>query len=143
MALLHSSEIEPFDVAVVSIGVNDVTKGIPEHRWIEQQRRLRSLLMQRFAVRQVFFASIQPMHRFPALPQPLRWYLGRGAKKFNHRLGEWTERDAHVTLVKVDFPLDSEHMASDGFHPGKPAYQLWARVMAHAIWTAHVRSAHG
>lgn len=143
MALLHSSEIEPFDVAVVSIGVNDVTKGIPEHRWIEQQKRLRSLLMQRFAVRQVFFTSIPPMHRFPALPQPLRWYLGRGTKKFNDRLGEWTERDAHVTLVKVDFPLDSEHMASDGFHPGKPAYQLWARVMAHTIWTAHVRSALG
>lgn len=133
MALLHASDTEAFDVAVVSIGVNDVTKGVPERDWAEQLHRLRALLTQRFGVCQVFFSSIPPMHRFPALPQPLRWYLGRDAKKFNSRLSEWTAKDAHATLVKVDFPLDSRYTASDGFHPGRLAYVEWARSVGHAI----------
>lgn len=133
MALLNSSDNEPFDFTVVSIGVNDVTKGIPVHDWIEQLHRLQALLTQRFGVGQVFFTSIPPMHRFPALPQPLRWYLGRGAKKFNARLRDWSANEAQATMVKVDFPLDSQYIASDGFHPGRPAYVAWARSVVEAI----------
>ena len=111
-------------------------KGLALRLLIGQQRRLCALLMQRFGVRQVFFTSIPPVHRFPALPQPLRWYLGRGATKFNERLTEWSFHEPHATLVKVEFPSESHYMASDGFHPGRPAYEWWARATAQAILTA-------
>jgi hypothetical protein len=33
-------------------------------------------------------SGLPPMHRFPALPQPLRWYVGSRARDFNRVLAE-------------------------------------------------------
>jgi hypothetical protein len=31
-------------------------------------------------------SGLPPMHRFPALPQPLRWYIGSRARDFDRAL---------------------------------------------------------
>ncbi len=66
---------ERFDVAVVSIGVNDATGRTRSANWVERQATLVELLKTKFGVTHILLSS-SPMHVFPALPQPLRWYLG-------------------------------------------------------------------
>ena len=73
------------------------------------------------------------MHKFPALPQPLRWYLGRRAKQLNQDLLNVSRQFECVTTLAIELPENPELMAKDGFHPGKPVYQEWAENAAKLI----------
>ncbi|MDC0663420.1 SGNH/GDSL hydrolase family protein [Marinobacter sp. SS21] len=139
LALLEAEPEQRFDVAVLSVGVNDVTGRTSLQTWDKNLHRLHTCLTTRFGVRHVFFSPIPPMHAFPALPQPLRWWLGRRARHLNQALAERVSRHDNCTLLAGDYPIDPNLMAADGFHPGEEAYSLWASEAAGAIrrriWT--------
>lgn len=122
-----------FDVVVLSLGVNDVTRGVGLTRWLARQRALADLLQTRFEPRALLFTTLPPMHLFPALPQPLRWYLGARAHDFNDALADWLPRQQGCHLVAPEFQPDPAHIASDGFHPGPAAYTAWATRIARDI----------
>ena len=122
-----------FDVVVLSLGVNDVTRSVGRKRWLARQTALADLLQARFAPRAVLFTALPPMHLFPALPQPLRWYLGARARDFNAALAAWLPGRPGCHLVEPDFQPDAAHIASDGFHPGPAAYRAWAMQVARDI----------
>jgi lysophospholipase L1-like esterase len=133
LAKLETTPQEAFDVVVTSIGVNDVTHGTGRQTWIARQEKIIRLLLSKFDSPHVILSGVPPMHLFPALPQPLRWYLGGRAKQFNHALKESVERCSQCTFVKIDFPLETSYMADDGFHPGARAYSFWADHLAGII----------
>ena len=133
---------ERFDVVVLSLGVNDVTGGIGRARWLARQTALADLLHVRFAPRVILFTELPPPpglegggfgNLFPALPQPLRWYLGARARDFNAALADRLPRRQGCHLVAPDFAPDTAHIASDGFHPGPAAYAAWATRVARDI----------
>lgn len=130
---LAAIEPTPFDVVLLSLGVNDVTGGTRAGDWIVQQRRLVDLLRDRFGVRHVLFTCLPPMHAFPALPQPLRWVLGERARQFTALLHSSIAVAPGCEVVTPRLPLDPAYMASDGFHPGPPAYAEWGREAAAII----------
>jgi lysophospholipase L1-like esterase len=134
---MHTAEAEDFDVVVTSIGVNDATAGTALKTWRAQQQKLMTLLKEKFAVRHILVSAVPPMHHFPALPQPLRWYMGLRAQRLNRALALQLQNDAEGELVMADFPLEDGYMASDGFHPGPLAYAVWAaqidRVLARRL----------
>ena len=119
-----------FDVVVLSLGVNDVTRGIGRSRWLAGQAALADMLQARFAARAVLFTALPPMHLFPALPQPLRWYLGARALDFNVALADWLPSSPGCYLSAPEFEPASDYIASDGFHPGPAAYAAWAMRIA-------------
>ncbi len=133
LALLEDEPEKVFDVAVLSVGVNDVTGRTSLTAWRESLKRLHACLNTRFGVGHVFFSPIPPMHVFPALPQPLRWWLGRRAGQLNEVLAKMVNQHDDCTLLAGDYPIDPKLMAADGFHPGEEAYALWAREAAGAI----------
>ncbi|MEE9913915.1 MAG: SGNH/GDSL hydrolase family protein [Deltaproteobacteria bacterium] len=133
LAALETASPEVFDVVVTSIGVNDVTHGTKIRKWINQQRQIIDLLQSKFHARYILLSSLPPMHLFPALPQPLRWYLGMRARRFNGLLTEIAADCSRCELVTTHFPLEDAYMAADGFHPGALAYSLWAAQIAAAI----------
>ena len=130
---LETEPRERFDVAVTSTGVNDVTGGTRQGQWLAIQHQLVELLERKFQTRHILLSSIPPMHGFPALPQPLRWYLGKRAGRLNQVLRHWAEPRERCEFVRIDFPLRPELMASDGFHPGVAAYSMWASQLAAII----------
>jgi lysophospholipase L1-like esterase len=91
------------------------------------------LLQSKFQTQHILLSGIPPMHLFPALPQPLRWFLGRRALQFNGALKKLAEGCEPCEFVAIDFPLDTTYMAADGFHPGALAYSLWANHLAAII----------
>jgi len=132
-AMLETVSPEIFDVVVTSIGVNDVTHGTMARQWINQYRQIMDLLQSKFHARYIFISGLPPMHLFPALPQPLRWYLGVRAKRFNGLLMEIAADCNRCELVTTHFPLEDAYMAADGFHPGALAYCVWANQLAASI----------
>lgn len=118
---------EKFDLVVTSLGVNDVTRGLGVSRWLKQQRRLRYLLLDKFSASQIIVSSLPPVGRFPALPSPLRWYLGKRAEHFSFRLRRDLAVAANCHFLPLEFDLPASAMATDGFHPGLAVYAQWAR----------------
>lgn len=133
LTTLETLDPEPFDVVVTSIGVNDVTHATGTRKWMGQQARIVDLLQSRFQSRHIILSSLPPMHLFPALPQPLRWYLGARAGRFNRALRQFADGNDRCVFISIDFPLETAYMAADGFHPGAPAYALWAHHIADII----------
>ena len=125
----------PFDVVVTSLGVNDVTGGCSPGRWIAAQARLVALLRQEFGANRILLSALPPMHLFPALPQPLRAYLGAQALHYNAALRTFAQTTSGCTWVPLDLKQDRAHMASDGFHPGPAIYAAWAERLAQRIDT--------
>ena len=122
-----------FDVAVTSLGVNDVTAGRALPTWLEQQQTLVHLLRTKFQARHIVLSGLPPVHKFPALPQPLRWYVGKQVRQFDQALYTWAQTQSDCAYVNLNLDFDVSWLASDKFHPGAPIYQEWGRAAAQQI----------
>jgi lysophospholipase L1-like esterase len=121
---------EPFDAAVIALGVNDVTRMVRLDRWTAQAAALHDLLQTRFGVRCTVWSGVPPMQRFPALPAPLRHVLGALAARNDAALANLARRRPGLVHLPLDLPLTADLMAEDGFHPGPKATPLWAAGIA-------------
>jgi lysophospholipase L1-like esterase len=124
---------QEFDVAVTSLGVNDAIAMVGVRRWRRRQARLRQLLRDKFGVASLVISGLPPMHRFPALPQPLRWHIGLRATQLNRALERDVAAEPDSHFIDLRFSGDMTMMSSDGFHPGPEIYAEWARRVAKAI----------
>lgn len=130
---LQQAEPQDFDIAVIALGVNDVTSNIAVRSWLRQQTALFELLLTRFSLRRIYVSGFPPVGRFPLLPHPLRWVLGRKAghhDKALQRLADGRDDIHHVPLAPT---LTTSQMAEDGFHPGPEVYREWGHGMAQVI----------
>ena len=132
LAELRRQPPQIFDVAITALGVNDVTSGRPLTVWKQQQRALVAELRERFEARDILLSGLPPVSCFPALPQPLRWYLGRRAERFDRALRGLAEEEG-CRFVAIDFTSDVGLMAADGFHPGPSIYAEWGARLARRV----------
>ena len=130
---LHKTPPAPFDVAVTSLGVNDVTARRTLPRWLEQQQELVALLRTKFQVRRIVLSGLPPVHKFPALPQPLRWYVGSEVRRFDRALYAWAQTQPDCDYVNLNLDFTPSWLARDQFHPGPPIYQHWGSTIAQQI----------
>ena len=133
LASLSRLDPAPFDVAVLAIGVNDVTRVVTKAQWVARQQALHHLLQDRFGVTCIIASGVPPMGLFPLLPQPLRWILGCQADRLDSALAGMAGQSGVVCHVPFDFPHDPEFFASDGFHPSVKANTHWAAILAARI----------
>ena len=118
---------------ITVFGVNDVTHMHSTDRWKQEQQALFESLQLRYARPHVIACGLPPVSRFPALPQPLRWHLGKRAEQFDAQLQALTVRQDKHHYCALDFSLDERLIASDGFHPGAGIYKPWAEKLAGII----------
>jgi lysophospholipase L1-like esterase len=130
IGMLEQQAISIFDIVVISLGVNDVLSKLTAKQWVSQQHALIKLLRQRFNTKHILLTKIPPMNQFPALPQPLRWYLGARCHEFNDALAHSIIGQQQVDLIDLTSQVSGEHMASDGFHPGEVIYDKWGEALA-------------
>lgn len=121
------------DAVVLALGVNDSTRLVPVTRWMSQQSRLLELLTRDYGVQRFYVSGVPPLDRFPLLPQPLRWVLGRRAAQLDSALREMLAGRPECTYVTIDLELNPQLMAEDGFHPGPVVYAEWAKTVAAEI----------
>jgi lysophospholipase L1-like esterase len=124
---------QSFDIAILALGVNDVTGAISQGQFARQQQDLAQLLTNRFGVRQILACGVPHMEHFPALPQPLAWALGRQAQRLDNRLARLSMQIVGLHHLPFELPSDPELAAEDGYHPNPHAYALWAERLAKEI----------
>lgn len=122
-----------YDVAVVVLGVNDITRAVPLWRFLARRRALHGLLATRFRCTRIIATGLPPMGRFPLLPQPLRHTLGRSATRFDSALARLCGTDPACTHVPLDLPFSPDMVAPDGFHPSEAAYAALAGLLANRL----------
>ena len=130
--------IGPATVLVVALGVNDVTSQMSPQRYVANLRLLCERLMAQAGVEHIVFSGLPPMHLLPVAPQPLRWYLGRYARKLDRALRDWIDAEAALRYCSLQWALPHE-MAIDRFHPGHGQYAQWARMSAEIIESEFLR----
>jgi len=133
LQFVHALPPEAFDAVVLSLGVNDVTGGRIVGTWLQQIEELVALLRANLGARQVILTCLPPMHSFPALPQPLRWFLGARALQFNRALERWSESQPDCEFMRLNLDTEPGMMASDGYHPGPLIYAAWGAESARRI----------
>lgn len=124
---------DTFDVALTSLGTNDVTSSRRASSWLRQIDRLATLLRSKFRVRQIILSGMGRMEEFPAFPQPLAWYMGARARLFNRSLQSWISTQPDCEMIAMDQKIEPGMMAEDGFHPGPRIYELWGAAVAEKI----------
>lgn len=122
-----------FDIAVTSLGVNDVKAGVAKDQWMANQKKLVCLLREKFKVKRLLISAVPPMEMFPALPWPLGFYLGLCSSQMNRSMRVWLATQADCEFLEFNLPFDEGLMAEDGFHPGPKLHTLWGREIFERI----------
>ena len=126
---LYRHPLAEAETVLVVLGVNDITRLTPLRRLLRQRAALYARLKTEAGARRILVTGLPPMGRFPLLPQPLRWVMGRRAARFDAALARQAEA-LGCLYMRQAIPFAPELMAADGFHPGPAAYQLWAKAIA-------------
>jgi lysophospholipase L1-like esterase len=136
--LVRTTRLHPADLVVVVLGVNDATGQTSPGTYLAGLEQLHADVTTRTGARWTLFCGLPPMHRFTALPHPLRWYLGRCADLLDSSLKNWAGSKGHGYL-STRWSTDRALLASDGFHPGPRLYPQWADRLADSIMTHRLR----
>ena len=133
IAKLKSEQPESFKAAAISLGVNEVTCGRRVATWRAELDELANLLRAKFSVQRMVWSGVPCMHEFPALPQPLRWYLGSRAALLDQVLRTWVDSQGDCDFIAAPATDYGSMMAEDGFHPGPKVYELWGTEVARCL----------
>lgn len=122
-----------YEVVLTATGVNDLTGKASVSYSFKNQVYLVETIRKRFSPDLILISGLPPIYKFPSLPEPLRWYVGNKAKQLDNSLQWWSEKQPDCEHISLDFPIDVENMAMDGFHPGPVIYKLWSDSAAEII----------
>jgi lysophospholipase L1-like esterase len=136
--LLEDAPISHFDVVVLSMGANDATCLCSPRRWVLWQTQLAELITHRFAPNLLVHSAVPPMHACMALPQPLRWFMGRWALEINVRLSGLLFGQKKRIMHWHPTTTTLTGMAADGIHPSSSGYAQWADGLSQLILAAGV-----
>lgn len=136
-ALRDAPDLRPADLMLVVLGVNDAVAMTRTRTWLATLDALHALAVERAGVRLGWHSALPPMGRFPLLPQPLRWVLGREAARLDDALRSHLRDRADRRWIGLpDTPagtLPEGWMAADGYHPGPLGYAAWVGSLADAM----------
>jgi lysophospholipase L1-like esterase len=141
LKLLQDAPSAHFDVVVLSMGANDATSLCAPLRWAQWQNRLADLIEDRFEPDLLVHSAVPPMHACKALPQPLRWFMGRWARQMNATLAVQLVDQRRRTLHWHPETTTVSGMAADGLHPNSEGYSVWADGLSQHILATQARSA--
>jgi lysophospholipase L1-like esterase len=125
---------EPFDLIVLTVGINDLFDLRTLREWATDLRLLVEALTGEDGRTRVVVSGMPPARRLPAVPQPLRFVVCGRARAMD-RITRRISAACGATYVPITLPRASgrELYAADGFHPSEAGYRAWARMIAEAI----------
>jgi lysophospholipase L1-like esterase len=122
----------PIDVVVLALGVNDVLQFHGPRRWTRDLTQLIADVRERVGAAPVVLASVPPLGRCPAFPQPLRSVLGLRAAALDRAAQRCVRNLAGVAHSAG--PRDMAGMfGTDRFHPSIEGYHRWGAQIAESV----------
>lgn len=120
---------EPYDLVVISTGVNDITGLVSMKSFAAGLSKIDNVLRRHSPEAHILLLGVPPMWHFPALPQPLRWAIGQRARAFQ-LAGQLAAERLGWRFLASDFVPEPEEFADDGYHPNADAVCRWAEDIA-------------
>ncbi|MEM6588919.1 MAG: SGNH/GDSL hydrolase family protein [Pseudomonadota bacterium] len=117
-------------MVLIALGVNDVKNGWRSKTWEAGYRALLMTVAEKFGQPRMCVSGMRPLRHFPLLPSPLSDVLGIRAERFDAILQQIAAERSDTVHLSMEFPLERENMASDGFHPSAKVYREWAERAA-------------
>jgi lysophospholipase L1-like esterase len=134
LAELVPAGLEPFDVTVLTVGINDLFDRRALRPWAGDLLALIQALHSENGRTRVVVSGLPPVDRAPGIPQPLRFVLGRQARAMDRTMRQVSAAGgATYVPIEVAAARASDLFASDGFHPSQAGYREWARLLAGAV----------
>lgn len=136
LVALRAAELAQADVLVTALGVNDVVDQVSPQEALAALDAIDTHARALAGVRLSLHCAAPPMQSFPLLPQPLRWFFGQQAARFNAALAARVAGQPARRVVHLPPAMQRDAaalMAIDGFHPGPRGYALWAEALAQHI----------
>lgn len=126
---LENAVLPDTDITLLSMGVNDTTGLTPRRRYRDQLLTLAARLP-----KPLYLLSVPPMHRFTALPSPLRQLLGWRARQLD-AIQQQLARKLPDDFIYLAYPAmnDPALLAEDGYHPSAQGYQAMAASLVPAL----------
>jgi lysophospholipase L1-like esterase len=127
----------PHDVALVTVGVNDVLALTPRAAWRRELGRIRERLFDAGARIQAY-AGLPCVRELPGLSWPLTPLLDRRAAQLDRVLADFVAAPAlppersllHLPTPRADAP---GRIARDGLHPSSSGYAWWAAALVEGL----------
>jgi len=114
-----------YQFAIITLGVNDTTKLTSLKNWHHQLKNLVRIVQKESEI-PVIFTQVPPMAQFPALPAPLKYFLGLRSHLLDLELQRFCHHTKDVFYVGSELEVAREMMAEDGYHPSALGYENWA-----------------
>jgi lysophospholipase L1-like esterase len=111
---------------LISVGVNDATRGVKPRRYAANLMRIVALLRRRSPQCAILFGGVPPLECFPALPWPLRSVLATRARHIQRAAVAVAARHERVFCFVFPPTMPASQFADDGFHPAEYACERWA-----------------
>lgn len=124
---------EPFDVILLSVGVNDVLKLERSGRFRRQLLKLLHDLRKHSPHAVIGYLGLPPLDEFPKLRRPLRWIVGSRVRRFDARAREAVARVPNAMHIPVRFSPRPDMFSSDGLHPSESSQRRLAKIIAGAL----------
>lgn len=125
---------EEANIVFIGMGVNDCKEGTSMSNWREQWLALHGHLRRLYPNALIICSSAPPLISFPALPFPVRVFLGYRSDLMNEILrvsvSPLDEKTMYLPLPGI---LAPEYFAYDGFHPNATAHKEWGDGIFDAI----------
>ena len=128
---------QPFDVILLSVGVNDVLKLERSGRFRRQLLKLVHDLRRHSPHALIGYLGLPPLEEFPKLRRPLRWLVGWRIRRFDAVAREALARVPNAMHIPVRFSPRPDMFADDGLHPSETSQRRLAKIIAGAL-TPHV-----
>ncbi|MEH7444262.1 SGNH/GDSL hydrolase family protein [Bacillus sp. JJ1122] len=131
------------DLVVVGLGANDAFALNNPWSWQKQSEKLVSDLRSKFEDVPIVFGNMPPIKDFPAFPLLMRVFIGNLVDILGNELlataskfegVHYSNAKMRVKDWKVKFNVEAGAFFSDGVHPSKLTYGLWASELSAFVW---------
>jgi lysophospholipase L1-like esterase len=124
---------QPFDVILVSVGVNDVLRLERSGRFRRQLLKLIRELKRHSPHAVIGYLGLPPLDRFPKLRRPLRWMVGQRIRRFDTIAREAIARVPNAFHIPVSFSPRPRMFSDDGLHPSETSQRRLGKIIAGAL----------
>ncbi len=132
------------DLLVVGLGGNDSFTFNSPNQWAKDIDALIIALKRKFGNTPILFTSMPPIKLFPAFTSLIKFSMGNLVEMLGERLEQTIAKHENVYydaqkisfenwIDKIDPSMTSADFFSDGVHPSKLTYQVWAKETANYV----------
>ncbi|WP_323757376.1 SGNH/GDSL hydrolase family protein [Roseivirga sp.] len=132
------------DLLVIGLGANDSFTFNSPKQWGKDIDALIIALRKKFGNTPILFTNMPPIKLFPAFTSLIKFSMGNLVEMLGERLEQTIAKHENVFydaqkisfenwIDKIDPSTNSSDFFSDGVHPSKLTYQVWAKETANYV----------